>query len=195
MNNKGHLYFIMWTSGSGKWTLIDNLKQSEFSEGIYMPLSYKSREKRESEIDGVDSHFISQESFEEMISNNEFLEYEKVYGHSFYYGTKYSEVINNWIDKWKRVLKEVDMEWLKGILQNFPELKSSVTTIFLSLSPEKFAERIESRWEHMDSESFQKRLLTLEKENEEAKEYCDYIIDTSEKTPEEVLVEVKKILA
>jgi hypothetical protein len=42
-------------------------------------------------------------------------------------------------------MKEIDMEGLKNILRNNPYLKEDITTIFLNLSQEKFAERIALR--------------------------------------------------
>ena len=46
----------------------------------------------------------------------------------------------------------------------------------------------------MTDQEFTFRKESLIKEVREAQEYCNYIIDTSEKTPEEVLGEVEKIL-
>jgi broad-specificity NMP kinase len=91
-------------------------------------------------------------------------------------------------------MKEMDMQGLKNIFKNNAHLKDHITTIFLNLSQEKFAERIASRGVSMSKEEFKKREDSLKIEIVEAKEYCDYIIDTSEKTPEEVLENVVKIL-
>jgi broad-specificity NMP kinase len=46
----------------------------------------------------------------------------------------------------------------------------------------------------MSEEEFKKREESLKREVVEAEKYCDYIIDTSDKTPEEVFEEVMKIL-
>jgi len=42
-------------------------------------------------------------------------------------------------------MKEVDIEGLKNILKNNPQLKQNMTSIFLSLTPEKLSERIKAR--------------------------------------------------
>jgi hypothetical protein len=42
-------------------------------------------------------------------------------------------------------MKEMDMQGLKNIFKNNPHLKEDITTIFLSLSQEKFAKRIAAR--------------------------------------------------
>jgi len=46
----------------------------------------------------------------------------------------------------------------------------------------------------MSEEDFKNREESLVREISDAKIYCDYIIDTSEKTPEEVLEEVLEII-
>lgn len=61
------------------------LKERFISRGYVPSISYTTREQRPGEVEGVDYFFVSKEVFEEMISDNEFLEYEK-YGKD-YYGT------------------------------------------------------------------------------------------------------------
>ena len=192
MKNKGHIYFIMGTSGSGKWTLRKNLEKLE-TKNLEFLKSYVSRPMREWEIEWDIYYFISWEKFQHMINNDEFLEYEWVHN-AAYYGTRLSDVIENGVDAWKKVCKEVDIEVLKNILKNNPQLKENMTSIFLSLTPEKLSERIKTRWAKMSHDDFENRTNSLKKEVEQANKYCDYIIDTSEKTPEEVLEEVQKIL-
>ena len=182
----------MWTAWAWKWTLRKNLEKDENLDITFIK-SYVSRAMRDWEVDGDIYNFISEERFKEMISHDEFLEYEIVHK-TAYYWTKLADVVDNWINAWIDVCKEVDIEWLKNILKNNPHLKNNVTSIFLSLTPEKLYERIEARWAHMTEQEFTFRKESLIKEVREAQEYCNYIIDTSEKTPEEVLGEVEKIL-
>ena len=127
-----------------------------------------------------------------MIENDEFLEYEYVHDHAYYW-TRLKDV-EDWINSWKKISKEIDMQGLKNILKNNSHLKENIITIFLSLSQEKLAERIASRWVEMSEEEFSKREESLKREVVEAEKYCDYIIDTSEKTPEEVFEKFVKIL-
>jgi guanylate kinase len=61
---------------------------------LHIPLSYKSRKKRDFETDGIDAYFISKEEFEKSIENKEFLEYAIVHK-TDYYGTKFIDVIEN----------------------------------------------------------------------------------------------------
>ncbi len=190
----GHIYFILGTSGAWKDTLMRNIKKSAISEKIDFVISYKSRARRESETHWVDAHFVSVAEFKEMIDQDEFIEVEKVYGDEHFYGTRTSDLIENGINKWKTLIKEIDMEGLKNILIDNPDLQQYITGIFLDLSTEKFEERVLSRWEVMDEKAYALRLKAYSRESADAKKYCDYIIDTSEKTPEEVLEEAVKIL-
>ncbi len=192
MKNKGHLYLIMWTSGSGKGTLRKNLETLDIQNLEFLK-SYVSRPMREGEVDGDIYHFISWEEFQNMINNDEFLEYEWVHN-AAYYGTKLSDVVDNGIDAWKKICKEIDIEGLKNILKNNPQLEPNMTSIFLSLTPEKLSERIKARWAKMSKSDFKNRTKSLKKEVKEAQKYCDYVIDTSEKTPQQVLDEVVGIL-
>ena len=61
-------------SGVGKSTIINNLS-NDFN--FYFSTSHTTRPQRESEIEGKDYYFISEEEFNSMISNDEFLEYER----------------------------------------------------------------------------------------------------------------------
>lgn len=188
---KWHLYLIMWTSWAWKWILRKKLEQAKLTDLEFIK-SYVTREMREGEVNWDIYNFILEDSFKEMIDNKEFLEYEYVHNYAYYW-TKLEDVEKG-ISNWKKIMKEMEIEWLKSIYSNTPEFKENITTIFLSLSENKLSERIASRWVIMSEEEFKNRLKSLVKEVEEAKQYCDFIIDTSEKTPEDVFEEVLYIL-
>ncbi len=81
-------------SGAGKSTIVKNIMKSFYSYldvQFGFSVSHTTRPKGDSEIDGVDYHFISAEKFNEMIVNGEFLEWEEVYPGGFY-GTSKAEV-------------------------------------------------------------------------------------------------------
>ena len=69
-------------SGVGKSTII---KELIHHKELYFSISHTTREKRHNEEDGVDYFFISVDEFNNLISENYFIEYEK-YG-TDYYGT------------------------------------------------------------------------------------------------------------
>jgi len=139
----GHIYFIMWVSGAGKWTLIKWLKDQELD--LHIPLSYKSRQPRNFEKHWVDSYFISVSDFKQSIENHEFLEYAIVHGIDYYW-TKYDDVIKNGVNNGKLVVKELDIHWLKRLIKEKPELRENYSTIFLNIPINKLRERIAKRW-------------------------------------------------
>lgn len=93
-------------SGSGKTTIVKHLLS--VNSNIAFSVSACTRSKRANETDGVDYYFISHEEFKRRVANNEFLEYEEVYGGNFY-GTLKSEIDRIWAQN-KAVIFDVDVE-------------------------------------------------------------------------------------
>jgi guanylate kinase len=79
----GKIIVICAPSGTGKSTLISRLKDEY--PGLEWSVSCTTRPIRAGEINGKDYHFISKESFEQQIKEDQFIEWAKV--HSNYYGT------------------------------------------------------------------------------------------------------------
>lgn len=92
-------------SGSGKTTIIKRLL-SYFPE-FEFSISATSRKPRTGETDGHDYYFLSKESFEEKVNNNQFLEWEEVYAGTRY-GTLKSEIDRIW-GNGKIVVFDVDV--------------------------------------------------------------------------------------
>ena len=81
--SKGKLIVISGASGVGKGTVLERvLKQRK---DLSFSVSATTREPRPGEVDGKHYFFISKECFEEMIANDEFLEYDAHAAN--YYGT------------------------------------------------------------------------------------------------------------
>ena len=86
---QGKLLIFSAPSGAGKTTLVKHLL-AVFPE-LAFSVSATSRPPRPGETHGEDYYFISDEEFRTKIRNNEFLEWEEVYG-GYFYGTLKSEV-------------------------------------------------------------------------------------------------------
>ena len=91
--NRNKLIVFSAPSGAGKTTLVKHIL-SQFSNTNFS-ISATSRSPRGSEKDGIDYHFLSNSEFKKKIENNEFIEFEEVYG-GVHYGTLKSEVENIW---------------------------------------------------------------------------------------------------
>ena len=97
-------------SGAGKSTLaravMRNIPSVSFS------VSATTRKPREGEVDGEHYHFVSHEEFDEMIRNDELMEYEEVYP-GLFYGTPWSEVEKSSADE--PVLLDIDVKGAKRV--------------------------------------------------------------------------------
>lgn len=187
----GHIFFILWVAWSWKSTLISNIAKLSLPN-VYNPISYKTRPKREYEQNWVDAWFLSKEDFFAQVNAWEFLEYALVH-ETDYYWTKFEDVLDNWINLWKIVIKEIDINWLEELRKNRPELDEKYTTIFLNIPEDILKQRIEKRWAFMSDEELKNRLNSAIIEEQKAIEICDFIIDATI-SEEEVLREVLKII-
>lgn len=187
---KWHIYFISWFAWAWKWTLIKWLLESNI-DNLELSISYKTREARKWEILWVDYNKLTIEEFKLAIENKEFLEYNFVHNQAYYW-TKYSDVIDNWINKWKIILKEMDILTLPKLLKERPDLRKHFTYIFLYIPIEIIKERMKKRWDDVEWEDFLNRIKSAKKEKE-LLYLADYIIDRT-KSESEVLNEVKQII-
>ncbi len=182
------IYFILGISGSGKSTLISNLKKLNLPN-LENPLSYKTREKRDFEIDWIDAYFLSKEEFKSWIDNWEFLEYAIVHGDD-YYGTKWTQ-IDEALSSGKIVLKELDLNWLISLKENRKDLVYK--TIFLDLPISELENRILQRQSNIDKNELEKRLNSAFIEEENLRKLCDYDIDAT-LSEDEILEKVLGII-
>jgi guanylate kinase len=93
-------------SGSGKTTVVKHLLSID--NRLAFSVSACTRKQRPNEVHGKDYYFLTLEDFKNRIANNEFLEYEEVYGGNFY-GTLKSEIDRIWA-LGKAVIFDVDVE-------------------------------------------------------------------------------------
>ena len=77
------IFVFSGASGAGKSTLINYLLENLGCAGL--TVSHTTRKPREGEKDGVNYHYVTFEQFENMIKNDEFIEYVKCFNN--YYGT------------------------------------------------------------------------------------------------------------
>jgi len=185
------IFFISGVSGSGKGSLIKNIQSLENSDIIF-PLSYKTRPMRPGEEDGVDAYFLTREQFFADIKAGEFLEYAFIHEMD-YGGTKKKDIFVYEDDDEKKIVKEVDMIGLEKIIQEYPELKEKMVTIFLDIPSEILPERIQQRGGKISEKELEKRLKSADSERNQAQKICDYIIDATQ-DPNDILSEVMKIL-
>ena len=88
--SKGKLFVISGASGVGKSTVLARVMEQR--KDLRFSVSATTRAPRPGEVDGESYFFVSKERFQEMISQNAFLEYDAHMEN--YYGTPESEVEN-----------------------------------------------------------------------------------------------------
>jgi guanylate kinase len=112
----GNLFVVSAPSGAGKTSLVNALLA--INKTIDLSVSYTSRAPRPGEVDGQDYHFVSRDTFLEMIKHGDFVESAEVYGNL--YGTSQS-----WISKEKQggrdILLEIDWQGAAQVRKKFPD--------------------------------------------------------------------------
>ena len=182
----GIIVILSSPSGAGKTTLAKLLsKKKNFSISI----SHTTRKPRINEIKGKDYYFVDQDYFKLLITNNEFLEYAKVFNH--YYGTSKSFVIKN-LKKGNNVIFDIDWQGTEKIKEK--QLKYQLITFFI-LPPSKkvLFERLSNR-DMKDKLIVEERMKQFNKDILHWKNY-DFVVinDNLEKCYNEVsnLIESK----
>ncbi len=113
---KGKVVVISAPSGTGKTTVCKKLLQQ--NPNMVFSVSYTTRQKRPSEVDGKDYHFVTEEEFKKLIKQDKFVEWAKVYNH--YYGTPKQPLIKA-ISSGKDILLDIDVQGGKNIKKIFPD--------------------------------------------------------------------------
>ncbi len=112
----GMLVVVSGPSGAGKGTvcraLLDQMPQMAYS------ISVTTRSPRLGEQDGVNYHYLSRDTFMQMIQQGELLEWAEVYGN--YYGTPRAPVEEK-LRQGRDVLLEIDVQGALQVKQRFPQ--------------------------------------------------------------------------
>ena len=166
IHKSSNLYVISAPSGAGKTSLVRELcKRVAF---IRPSISYTTRKIRKSEIDGKDYFFTSRVYFESMISRDQFIEYQSVYG-NLYGSTK--EYVLNQLDEGHDVILEIDYKGMMKIKSIYPE---AITIYIVPPCIDSLRERLISRAQD-DLETVEKRISSARFELCYAK-FADYVI-------------------
>ena len=124
----GKMIILSSPSGAGKTTLVKKIaKEKDFKISI----SHTTRKARTNEVHGKDYFFISESEFKNLIKNNEFLEYAKVFEN--YYGSSKNKVFEN-LNKGENVIFDIDWQGTEQIKKQ--KLKYKLITFFI-LPPSK----------------------------------------------------------
>lgn len=129
MDLKGFLIVVSGPSGAGKNTLINSVIPS--IPNLQYSVSATTRKPRAGEIDGVDYFFVSDEEFDQMITDGEFLEWAEFVGNR--YGTP-KTFVQEKINQGKTVIMDIDIQGAQQVRQKMAE------AVFVFLLPPTWEE-------------------------------------------------------
>ena len=166
-NRKGLMLVLSSPSGAGKTSICKEILKK--IKELKLSISYTTRPKRKSEVDGMDYFFISKKKFKELQAKDFFIENAKVFDHL--YGTPKSFVEKNLL-KGVDVLFDIDWQGAQK-LSNFS--KTDIVSVFILPPSNKILkERLKKRNE--DSlEIVNKRMSKAKSEISHWIEY-DYVL-------------------
>ena len=115
-------------SGAGKTTLVKLLSENK---NYKVSISHTTRKPRINETQNKDYYFVGEEKFNQLVKNEEFLEYAKVFNHL--YGTTRTPVIEK-LEKGQNVVFDIDWQGADQIKNK--KLNYKLITFFV-LPPSK----------------------------------------------------------
>jgi len=124
----GIMVILSSPSGAGKTTLVKLLSKNK---NFHISVSHTTRKPRSNEVADKDYYFVNHEKFEDLIKNEEFLEYAKVFDHL--YGTTRTPVIEK-LEKSENVIFDIDWQGADQIKNK--KLNYKLVTFFI-LPPSK----------------------------------------------------------
>jgi guanylate kinase len=136
--------------------------------GLEFSVSWTTRGPRGSEQDSREYHFTTREHFEEMIRNDEFLEYAEVFGN--YYGTA-RRTLAEAFSKGKDLLLDIDVQGAAQVRRKMPD---AVSIFLMPPTPEILATRLRNRSRaegSVQDEIINRRLAKAKQEIENYREY------------------------
>jgi guanylate kinase len=134
----GIMVILSSPSGAGKTTLVKLLSKNK---NFNVSISHTTRSPRVSEIVDKDYYFVNHKKFENLIKNEEFLEYAKVFNHL--YGTTRTPVIEK-LEKGENVIFDIDWQGADQIKNKRLNYKL-ITFFILPPSKEVLFERLSNR--------------------------------------------------
>lgn len=119
MNNataRGKLYVVAAPSGTGKTSLVRALMAVR--PHLKFSVSYTTRPRRPTEMEGRDYHFVDRATFERMVAAGDLLEWARVFDN--YYGTGLG-VVQAALGRGESLILEIDWQGAQQVRAKLPE--------------------------------------------------------------------------
>lgn len=166
----GNVFIVSAPSGAGKTSLVKALLEAD--PQVRLSVSYTTRAPRPGEVDGVHYHFVSLDTFMEMLNRGDFLESAEVYGNR--YGTS-QRWIEAQLETGVDILLEIDWQGAAQVRKLMPQAKS---IFVLPPSLEALQRRLTARAQD-DAEVIARRLAAAREDMSHVYEF-DYVIINDE---------------
>lgn len=178
------LIVISGPSGIGKDTVVQGLKDRKLP--FHFVITATSRDPRNYEVDGKDYFFYSEEKFEEMIENGEFLEYAWVY--TAYKGVPKFQV-REALASGEDVVMRLDFQGAQTVRNLCPD----AILIFLTANTkEEWLQRLHDRRSESDEELAVR--INTAKEEYDSLEIFDYIVNNEQTKLDKTLDVIESII-
>jgi guanylate kinase len=164
---KGKVVIVSGPSGVGKSTICKEVVKR--LNNVYLSVSVTTRPKSETEIDGDDYWFISEEEFQERINKGLLLEHAEVFGHL--YGTP-KDKVDEALQRGHTVILEIDVQGAKQAKAFFP---GALMIFVLPPTAKTLAERMNSRGRE-GAEAAEERLDGASAEIAAAWQYYEHMV-------------------
>jgi len=149
MSRNARLFVIAAPSGAGKTTLVKRLV--ERNPALKFSISYTTRTRRATEVDGRDYFFVDEGEFSSLQEQGELLESALVFDN--HYGTSRSQVEKH-LREGDNVILEIDWQGARQVRESMP---GCVTVFILPPSRPELERRLRGR--KTDSEAVIRRRL------------------------------------
>ena len=165
MERQGILFVLSGPSGAGKGSVLKLVL--ERLTNIAVSVSVTTRAPRAGEIDGIHYHFRTNEEFQRMVDNNEFLEHINKFNNR--YGTPKAQV-EKMLDEGTDVILEIETKGATKVRKSFPR------AALIFVTPSNYSD-LEKRLDIRGSETEESKRLRLDIAKKEYKsiKYYNYI--------------------
>ena len=178
------LVVLSGPSGVGKDSILMRMREIGFP--FHFVVTATSRPMRPGERPGYDYHFVGEERFQQMIDQEELLEWAEVYGH--YKGIPKSEV-REALASGRDVILRIDVQGAATVKRLASE------AVFIFVAPGNFDElRSRLQWRRTESPDQMEQRLGLARREMEALDQFDYVVFNREDHLDDAVGQIRAII-
>jgi guanylate kinase len=173
------MFIISGPSGVGKDAVLRSLKKRDLP--FHHVVTANTRKPRPGEAEGVDYFFVSKKRFEEMIRNEELIEYSEVY--QDYKGIPKSEVRKAFGSK-KDLIFRLDVQGAEKIKALYPQ---AILIFLVPTNQDEWFKRLSGR-RHSKDKDLATRIKTVKAELEKVSIFDYIVVNQQDKLAETIKV-------